>query len=223
MRRALPFVIVTLVGLLVSFGAILLYRAKRPPTLQLSPEQTALARVNPEVSRARGPADAPVTLEEFADLQCPPCGALSEPINQLVKDYRGRLRVVFRHLPIASHAHARTAALAVEAAALQGRFWPMHDLLYREQSAWGRAADVRPIFEAYAGTLGLDLNRFRKDVDSEETKAQVAADEQRGAKLGISITPTILLNGSVVPSDALRPDRLRARVEAMVKAQTVQP
>src|SRR5205814_4081468 len=96
-----------------------------------------------ESGHVRGRSDAPVTIIEFGDFQCPPCANLSEPINQLERDYRSRLRIVFRHFPLPNHQHAREAALASEAASLQGRFWEMHDLLYREQSVWSKAQDVR--------------------------------------------------------------------------------
>jgi protein-disulfide isomerase len=220
MRRLLPFVLVTIVGLGALIGGTLLYRAKRVAVLTISKEQIALAKDGGESAHVRGRRDSPVTLEEFGDLQCPPCGTLSEPINQMEKDYRGRLRVIFHHFPLAIHAHALEAALAAEAAGLQGRFWQMHDLLYREQSAWSEAAAARPLFEAYAGTLGLDLNRFERDLDSEEVTARVTADEKLGAKLGISKTPTVFVNNLVVPADSLRPERLRAFVEAAVKAKT---
>src|SRR5207237_6494517 len=101
-----------------------------------------------------GNPDAPVTLEEFGDFQCPPCGILSGPINQLEQDYRPRLRVLFRPFPLTMHRHPREAALASEAAGRQGRFWQMHDVLYREQAGWREAADVRPVCESYARLCG---------------------------------------------------------------------
>lgn len=220
MRRLLPFLLVTIVGFGALIGGTLLYRAKRVAVLIISKEQIALAKDGAESAHVRGSLDSPVTLEEFGDLQCPPCGVLSEPINQMEKDYRGRLRVIFHHFPLPIHAYALEAALAAEAAGLQGRFWQMHDLLYREQSAWSEAAAARPLFEAYAGTLGLDLNRFKRDLDSEEVRARVAADEKLGVKLGVSKTPTIFVNNLVVPGDSLRPEHLRAFVEAAVKAKT---
>lgn len=221
MRRSLPFLIVALVGLAAAAGGTSLYRAKRLPALKLSPEQLATAKAGDDGPRTRGQSDAPVTLEEFADLQCPPCAALSEPIAQLEKTYRGRLRVIFRHFPLATHPHAQEAAQAAEAAGMQGRFWEMHDLLYREQAAWSQAADARLMFEAYAGTLGLDLVRFRKDFEGEPAKARIAADAKRGEVLGVAITPTVFLNGNPVPPAALRPDRLRGTIEAALKAPNV--
>ncbi len=162
-RLLLPLVIVLVVGLAAATGGVLLYRAKRPPTLQVPKDETLAADgAGAEALRVLGKPDAPVTLEEFGDLQCPPCQKMAEPIKELERDYRGRLRVIFRHLPLPTHGNARDAAFAAEAAGLQGRFWEMHGLLYQEQAVWSQAPEVRELFASYAGTLGLDVARFRR-------------------------------------------------------------
>ena len=165
-----------------------------------------------------GPKDAPVTLEEFGDFQCPPCGALSDPINRLQQDYGAQLRVIFRHLPLAAHKHAREAAYAAEAADMQGRFWQMHDLLYREQSVWSKAVDVQPLFNSYAGILGLDVDRFKKDIESEKVRERVASDQKKGAAIGVQNTPTIFVNNHAVAPTALNPADLRAAIDEAVKS-----
>jgi len=186
MRRYLPFLIVGAVALLTAASGTVLYRAKRPPVLTI-PKDCGTAKESGESAHALGPANAPVTLEEFGDFQCPPCGALSDPINQLEKEYRPRLRVTFRHFPLVTHAHALEAACAAEAAGMQGRFWEMHDLLYREQSVWSKAADAHTLFNSYAGMVGLNLDRFKKDMDSDKTKERVRSDQRQAAALGVQI------------------------------------
>ena len=221
-RRRLPFAIVLAVGLLTLLGGALLYRAKRPPVLTISAAQAA-ANARADTIHLKGSPDAPVTLEEFGDFQCPPCGKLAEPIAQLERDFRGRLRVIFRQLPLSeSHENARDAALAAEAAGMQGRFWEMHALLYREQAVWSQAPEVRALFETYAATLGLDLARFKTDLASEAANARLAADEKRANELGVSTTPTIFLMDAAVPfREAMQPERLRVLVEeAVQKAKT---
>ncbi len=142
---------------------------------------------------------------------------LSEPINQLEKAYQPNLRVIFRNFPLVTHAHAREAAIAAEAAGLQDKFWEMHDLLYREQSIWSKATDVRTLFNSYAGVLGLDIERFKKDMDGDKAKGRVEADQKHAMLLGIQNTPTIFLNNKVIDPKELNPESLRAATDAAVK------
>src|SRR5207249_8168664 len=185
MKRYLPFFIVGSVALVTLASGTLLYRAKRLPALAIPENSTTSAMGGTEMLHARGRADAPVTLVEFGDFQCPPCANLSDPINQLERDYRSRLRVVFRHFPLANHQHAREAALASEAAGLQRRFWEMHDTLYREQETWTKAPNVRELFESYAGTIGLDVDQFKKDMDGDKARERVDSDRALADFLGV--------------------------------------
>ena len=214
MKRYLPFFIVGMVALVTIASGTMLYRAKRLPALAIPENSTTSAMGGTEMVHVRGRADAPVTLVEFGDFQCPPCATLADPINQLEREYGSRLRVVFRHLPLANHKHAREAALASEAAGLQGHFWEMHDLLYREQSVWSKAPDVRVLFNAYAGMLGLNIDRFRKDMESEQAKTRVKSDEQQALALALANTPTIFINDHRVPPANLNPSALRIAIGA---------
>ena len=215
MKRYLPFVIVAAVALVTATSATVLYRTKQRPALTITKEKSAL--VAGESVHIRGNPKAHVTLEEYGDFQCPPCGLLSEPINQLEKDYQPKLRVIFRNFPLVTHMHAREAAIAAEAAGLQDKFWEMHDLLYREQSVWSKATDVRTLFNSYAGLLGLDLERFKKDMDGDKAKGRVEADQKHANLLGIQNTPTIFLNNKAIDPKNLNPDALRAAADAAVK------
>jgi NhaA family Na+:H+ antiporter len=220
MRRYLPFVIVATVAVVTVGSATLLYRAKQRPVLTITKDQTESQKNGTDSVHARGRADAPVTLEEFGDFQCPPCGKLADPINQLERDYDQRLRVIFRHFPLIMHQHARAAALAAEAAAQQGRFWEMHDVLYREQSTWSKVPDPQTLFKAYAGMLRLNVSRFEKDMESDNVKARVMSDQQHGTKLGVTTTPTIFVNNRALPASSLNPDGLRAAIEAALKEKS---
>lgn len=220
MRRYLPVIIVGAVALLTLGSAAMLYRAKRLPVLTSKNNQAASGMDATGPMHVLGPLSAPVTIEEFGDFECPPCGVLSEPINQLEHDYQSRLCVIFRQFPLTIHQHAHEAALASEAAGLQGRFWQMHDVLYREQPVWRNVADVRPLFNIYAGTVGLDIDRFNKDIESDEVKRRVAADQQQGTRLGVTVTPTIFLNNRAVPAAAANPAGLRAAVEAAMSVKS---
>jgi NhaA family Na+:H+ antiporter len=218
MRRYLPFIIVVVVGLATLATGTMLYRTKRPALLTISKE-LAPKKNDAESIHIRGRANAPVTLEEFGDFQCPPCGNLAGPIKQLEHDFDPHLRVIFHHFPLINHLHARAAAIAAEAAGVQGHFWEMHDLLYREQAAWSKATDVQPLLNSYAGILGLNVDQFKKDMESDSVKARVDLDQKRGTALGVQNTPTIFLNNRAIAPADLAPDRLRAAVSEAVKAK----
>lgn len=193
----------------------MLYRAKRPQ-LQAIPEKLS-AKADAGSAHVRGNPDAPVTLEEFADFQCPPCGSFAGFGEELLKEYDSRLRIVFRNFPLALHEHAREAALAAEAAGLQGRFWEMHDVLYREQANWSKAPNARELFESYAGTIGLNLDQFRKDMDGEKARERVDGDHARGESLGITVTPTLYINNQPVDPKDKNPEGVRAAINAALE------
>ena len=197
----------------------MLYRSKLLQATAI-PKAMAVPKERAEEVHVRGPANAAVTLEEFGDFQCPPCGAMEGPLQQIERDYASSLRVIFRNFPFTIHEHAHEAAYAAEAAGLQGRFWEMHDLLYREQSVWAKSSDVQSLFDAYAGMIGLNLERFKKDVSGEQVKAKVEGDRKRGEALGVRNTPTIFINDESVPPTSLNPTALRAAVDAAVKEKT---
>jgi len=196
----------------------MLYRAKRPQ-LQAIPE-TLSAKSSAESAHVRGNPDAPVTLEEFADFQCPPCGSFAGFGEELLKEYDSRLRIVFRNFPLPLHEHAREAALAAEAAGLQGHFWEMHDVLYREQANWSKAPNARELFESYAGTIGLNLDQFRKDMDGEKARERVDADHARGDSLGITVTPTLFINNQPVDPRDKNPEGVRAAINAALEQKS---
>jgi protein-disulfide isomerase len=194
----------------------MLYRAKRPIPLTISEEKGA-EKEKPQSIHVRGPAQAPVTLEEFGDFQCPPCGMISEPLLQIEKDYGPKIRVIFRNFPFPNHQHALEAAYTAEAAGLQGRYWEMHDLLYKEQSNWSNAPDVKQLFVSYAKMLGLEMDRFETDVAGPTVKARVTADQERGRSLGVNATPSIFINNQGVPPKSLNPTALRAAIDEALK------
>ena len=217
MKRYLPFVIVAIVALATLGSGAMLYRAKRPHVVSISEGKSLSGKSDAESAHIRGNPDAPVTLEEYGDFQCPPCGMFATFLGQLEKEYDSRLRVVFRNFPLKMHEHANEAALAAEAAGLQGHFWEMHDVLYREQAAWSKAPNARELFGSYAGMIGLDLDKFRKDMDGEKAKARVEADRQRGESLGIHITPTLFINNQPLDPKEKNPDGIRAEINAALQ------
>lgn len=192
----------------------MLYRVKHEQLQAIPQDKAVSADKGSESIHIRGNPNAPVTMEEFGDFQCPPCGSFAAFAGELLKEYDSRLRIVFRHFPLAAHEHAREAALAAEAAGLQGHFWEMYDVLYREQAAWSKAPDTRELFESYAGTIGLNVDQFKKDLDGEQAKARVDSDQARAESLGINVTPTIYINGQPVDPKDKNPEGVRAAINA---------
>ncbi|HXN57019.1 MAG TPA: thioredoxin domain-containing protein [Candidatus Angelobacter sp.] len=148
--------------------------------------------VNNERDHIQGPADAAVTLVEYGDYECPYCGA-AYPIIKRVQSRMGKqLRFVFRNFPITtSHPRAEQAAEAAEAAATQGKFWQMHDLLYENQRRL-RDQDLR----AYAEKLGLDVARFDKELAEHVHADRIHEDFLSGVRSGVNGTPTFYINGA---------------------------
>jgi protein-disulfide isomerase len=224
MKRILPFLII-LVVLGVAVGSVYYLTrpapgsttVTQPPSSQRSaPNQqqtrpVALKGVpGAEPAHTLGPANAPLQLEEFGDFQCPPCGIFHPILEQMKEEFGDKLRITFREFPLVpAHQHAVAAASSAEAAGLQGKFWEMHDLLYEHQAEWKDKMDVGPIFEGYARQIGLDIERWKKDVGSEQIAQRIFLDGKRGHSMGVRGTPTVFLNGREVPFESLPPEKLR--------------
>jgi protein-disulfide isomerase len=118
------------------------------------------------------------------------------------------------------HEHARNAALAAEAAGLQGRFWDMHDVLYREQTTWSKAGNARELFQSYAGMIGLNLDQFKKDMEGEKVRARVDSDQERANSLGVKITPTVFINDHQMSPTDKTPEGLRSAINAALKKKS---
>ena len=148
-------------------------------------------QVDPDRDHIRGPVDAPVTLVEYGDLECPYCGQAEEVIRELLSSFGDDVRYVWRHLPLNDvHRNAQQAAEAAEAAAEQGAFWEFHDLVLGHQDAL-RLPDL----VGYAGELGLDVERFEHALRKHCGRARIAEDVDGADLSGVSGTPTFFVNG----------------------------
>ena len=144
----------------------------------------------------RGPADAAFTLVEYGDYECPACGHLFRILQDLQQEFGARLRLVYRHYPLSGiHKHAQMAAEAAEAAAAQGHFWEMHDLLFEHQDA----LDQKHLLH-YAEQLGLDVDRFHRELKQGLYAERVRQDFIAGVQNGVNGTPGVFLNGVRQPS-----------------------
>ncbi|MFM2357511.1 MAG: hypothetical protein RJA61_248 [Candidatus Parcubacteria bacterium] len=147
----------------------------------------------------KGNPNASVTLIEYLDFECEACGAYFPLVKQLEKEFPNDLKIVLRYYPLPGHKNGLEAALAVEAASQQGKFFEMHDLLFTEQKKWGEKPVPTPeVFEGYAKQLGLDMAKFKQDVASQSVKDRVQRDVDSGTKLGNTGTPSFYLNGQKI-------------------------
>jgi protein-disulfide isomerase len=237
MKRLLPFIIILIVlGLALGSAWYLTRSVPSAPTVvgqQASPQQSPGAQTTPaqqlgpfnagipgaDPPHTHGPASAPAHLEEFGDFECPPCGAFHPILKQMEQEFGDKLHVTFREFPLVpTHQHALAAASAAEAAGLQGKFWEMHDLLYDRQTAWKTQFDVRSVFEGYAKEIGIDVERYKRDVGSDLVQQRIFQDGKRGHSLGVKGTPTVFLNGREVPFEQLQADQLRLVIQREIEA-----
>lgn len=169
------------------------------------PTPVSLFRFVEADDHARGPEDAKVTIIEYSDFQCPYCSELTPVLAQLEAEHPDDLRVIFRHFPLTNHDKAQLAAQASEAAALQDNFWELHDRLFATQAEWSSQSldEFRDWLAVQVEELGLDVDQFQQELDSEAVLARVQRDLDEATTLGLPGTPTLVINGQYYggPSD----------------------
>ena len=234
MKRYLPFIIIALVLVGAVVLASMLWRrgsaggdsnstfattANQPaPLVTSSPAATSAPVAMP--TKPNFKVSSPVVLEEYGDYQCPPCGLLYPELKKIEAEYGNQVQIVFHHFPLSKiHKNALPAAHAAEAARNQKKFWEMHDRLYRNQSAWAETADPRPIFISYARELGLNVEQFRSDMESNQVDQRISADMQRGASMGVTGTPTVFLDTHLLRYEATNPEGLRRGINLLLESK----
>jgi len=167
-----------------------------------------------------GPADAPVTIEFFSDLQCPQC-ARYEPMVQAIRgEFADKVRMILRHYPLKEHEHAYLASCAAEAAANQKKFWDMVAGLYKTQWMWGKAPAPRAILMEQAKQLGMDTDQFEKDMDGSEVQNRIDEDQDRAQAVGVKTVPAVVINGYNVPNSEFNENGFRAAIKAALAKAT---
>ena len=147
---------------------------------------------------AKGNPAAKVVLIEYSDFQCPACGAYYPLVRRIAEDYANDIAFVYRHFPLQQHPNAIPAARAAEAAALQGKFWEMHNIIFEHQDAWAGAANPTDTFMGYAREIGLIEDQFRKDYEADAGRDRAKSDFESGLGAGVNATPTFFLNGKKI-------------------------
>ena len=214
MNRRLPVIIILSVLALATFGGYLMYQNSRqataPPDTATTPgslpSSSPAFSITPQVRQV-------VTIEEFGDYQCPPCGNLHPVVTSIKKEFGDKVRFVFHHFPLIQiHPNASPAASAAVAAGFQGKFWEMHNLLYENQAAWSEVPDIQPVLVSFARSAGLDVDRFVADLKSARTASVIASDVEQGVNRGVNSTPTLIINGDKIPFENYSQEKLREEI-----------
>lgn len=181
---------------------------------------------DPLAARSKGNPNAPVTVYEMADFQCPACRTFAlETMPLLEREYvrTGKARFVFINLPLTQiHRHAVAAAEAAMCAARQDKFWQMHDALYLRQPVWSRMPEPGPYFVALADSVGLDRDALLECVTAQATRAEVRLDAERAARSGARSTPTFYIEGGLLVG-AHPPDVYRRVLDSIHRVKTAEP
>ena len=168
--------------------------------------------VSPNRDHIEGPIGASLTLVEYGDYQCPFCGAAYPEVKKVQKELGSKLSFVFRNFPLSNiHEHAMKAAESAEAASAQGKFWPMHDFLYEHQATLGDSS----VALGYAKKLGLDTQKFEREITRHVYEKRIRDDFMGGVKSGVNGTPTFYVNGIRHDGDAVA----KALVETLNKTK----
>ncbi len=182
------------VAFALGLGSGYLLWGQTVPSAAADPTGIQRVTVSTEGDPSIGPDDAPVTVVEFSDYQCPYCQKwYHETFDQLMSNYPGKIRFVYRDLPLPSHPEAAPSAEAAHCAGEQGAYWGFHDALFSGQYALGRAA-----YEQYAAALGLDAAAFTACLDDHRYQAEVATDAADAGRLGLNGTPSFVINGRIL-------------------------
>lgn len=183
-------------------------KADRSTTAVVAPDPRTLGR----------PGDGKVTFTEFLDFECPACGAAYPLVEQLRQEYEGRVTFNIRYFPLPSHRNALPAALAVEAAAQQGKLVPMYAKMFQTQREWGdQDRSQAPLFRDFARELQLDMARYDADVRSRETRRRVQRDLDAAEALELQGTPSFFVNEQ--PVEPRSADHLRRLLDAALAGQ----
>lgn len=184
-------------GLILALSVWGLFALSTSTTSNSSDSQNAPAISADDITI--GSPSAKVTLTEYSDFQCPACAAYHPIVNQLMNEFTGKMLFAYRFFPLTQvHKNGQISAQAGWAAQQQGKFEDMYNMLFDTQNDWSNVDNAEEIFIGYAGKLGLDTNKFKIDMNSDEAKKAVNDDYAEGVGIGINSTPTFYLNGKKI-------------------------
>ncbi len=200
MKKYLPTILI-IAAIVVVIGFVV-YAMTRSDSTGTTASQPATAEDVAAISQGHttGNANAKVVVTEFGDYQCPVCGTWHPYLlNTFLPQYQDKVAFVFKNFPLTQvHKNAQISAQAAEAAGLQGKFWEMHNKLYETQTEWSELSDPSGKFADYAGQIGINVNQFKSDLNSQKVKDIVQKDVDLATKLNLQGTPTFFINGNQV-------------------------
>jgi protein-disulfide isomerase len=223
-NSGLPLAIIVLVLIAVVAGGFWFYTSskstpdkakKTPPANANIANVAATAPAGAQPPDMLGSPTASVTVEEFGDFQCPSCSQVHPMMKEIQSIYGPRIKFVWRNYPLAIPAHdkAYDAAVAAVAAGMKGKFWAMLNELYTNQQEWSGNQNFRQIWGGYAQKIGLDVDKFQNDIAGLGAKTRVDEDLKRGRALGVNSTPSIFVNGRLVPYDDISVTGIRQMID----------
>lgn len=209
-----------LIALLVVAGAAGIWysiNANKQPTITLDPAM--LATLPPAEGYLRGDPNAPVTIMEFGDFECPMCGSfatVSEPDMRARIIDAGLANFRYFDFPLPMHPNTLSASLAASCAADQGKFWEMHDLIYNAQDQWNTQATTNPrkVLDGLAAQLGIDMTAYAQCFDSQKNLSRIQANKKAGEDRGVSGTPTLFIGNIQLPN-GVSVDRMKQIVDSL--------
>lgn len=187
--------------ILILIGASLFFsKPLNNSSLKIDPQKLAFG-----AAHVLGEENAPVTVVEFSDFQCPACRLAVSTVNELMIKHEGKIRFIYRHFPLTSiHKNALAASIASEAAAEQGKFWEYSRVLFDNQNTWEQLGSPQDLFVNLARESGVpDLDKFKSEISRQFKKDLILADMSLGNQLGINATPTFFVNGKKVSTSGL--------------------
>lgn len=215
--KNIPLLVGTILGTLILIVGVAFFFSSSQKSPQAETQVVDQALLGQDARHIYGPENAPVTIVEFSDFQCPSCRAAAPLIKQVADTYPEDVRVIYRHFPLGSFPYSQLAAQASEVAAESDLFWEYTNLLYQNQSEWSALRSEEAVLEAlegYAQELGIDTAQFQEKIQSNEYQDVVLADRALGNSLNITGTPTLFVNGQRLSA----PNQLPQLVEALVSA-----
>lgn len=231
-----PLIIIVLVLIAGIGAAYYFYNSSKPGTSNANvasnqrnatktPQNSTTAPLGAQPPNMLGSATAPVTVEEFADFQCPACASVHPIIKEVQGIYGSRIRFIFRNYPLNIHDKSYDAAVASEAVGMQDRnkFWAMQNDLYTNQQDWASNPNYRQVWEGYVDKNGLDVERYKTDMAGLDAKKRVDLDIARGRALGVDSTPTLLVNGRSIPLTGITVANLRQVIDSELQSAASRP